>query len=96
MRLSLSSTIGAAAEYYAHRDRLNQLETAMLKIAALIWAFLGPTLAGILILVVICVPSLLNQGMRLIPYAGILGLVLGIPLAILIARKIEHRVPSGA
>ncbi|MGB8278187.1 MAG: hypothetical protein WCF20_09715 [Methylovirgula sp.] len=68
----------------------------MLKIAALIWAFLGPTLAGILILVICAVPSLLNQGMRLIPYAGVLGLLLGIPLAILIARKLEHRAPSRA
>lgn len=68
----------------------------MLKIAALIWAFLGPTLAGMLILVVICVPSLLNQGMRLIPYAGVLGFVLGIPLALLIARKIEHRTTARA
>ncbi len=68
----------------------------MLKIAALIWAFLGPTLAGMLILVICIVPGLLNQGMRLIPYAGVLGLVLGIPLAILIARKIEHHAPSRA
>lgn len=60
----------------------------MLKIAALVWIVLGATLAGSLVTVVVTVPSLYAQGMRLIPIVAGVGFVVAIPLAILIARRI--------
>lgn len=61
----------------------------MLKLAALIWMILGITLAGILVIVIVTVPSLYAQGMRLIPIAAVVGFILAIPAAIVIAKKIE-------
>lgn len=61
----------------------------MLKLAALIWMMLGITLAGILVVVIVTVPSLYAQGMRLIPIAAAVGFVLAIPAAIVIAKRIE-------
>jgi hypothetical protein len=60
----------------------------MLKVMTLIWVILGTTLAGILVLVVLTVPSLLDQAMRFIPLAAVAGYVGGIPLSYLIARRL--------
>lgn len=60
----------------------------MFKVMALIWVILGTTLAGSLVLVVLAVPSLLDQAMRLIPLAGMAGYALGLPLSFLIARRL--------
>jgi hypothetical protein len=60
----------------------------MLKLAALVWIVLGTTLAGSLVTVIVTVPSLTAQAMKLIPVAAGAGFVLAIPLAVLIARRI--------
>jgi hypothetical protein len=60
----------------------------MLKVMTLIWVILGTTLAGILVLVVLTVPSLLDQAMRFIPLAAVAGYAAGIPLSYLIARRL--------
>lgn len=60
----------------------------MLRLAVLMWALVGTTLAGIFVLVIVTVPSLYDQGMRLIPYAVGAGFLLGVPIAVLIARRI--------
>ncbi len=61
----------------------------MLKLAVLIWMMLGITLAGILVIVIVTVPSLYAQGMRLIPIAAAVGFALAVPASIVIAKKIE-------
>lgn len=60
----------------------------MLKLAAIIWIVLGATLAGAFITVIVTVPALYADGMRLIPYAAALGFVAAIPAAFLVARRI--------
>jgi hypothetical protein len=60
----------------------------MLKVMTLIWVILGTTLAGILVLVVLTVPSLLDQAMRFIPLAAAVGYVAGVPFSYLIARRL--------
>jgi hypothetical protein len=60
----------------------------MFKVAVIIWIMLGTVLAGSLVVVVVSVPELYDQGMRMIPAAGILGYVVAIPFSFLIARKI--------
>lgn len=61
----------------------------MLKLAALIWMILGITLAGVLVIVIVTVPDLYAHGMRLIPVAAVVGFVLAIPAALVIAKKID-------
>jgi hypothetical protein len=60
----------------------------MLKIAALVWIVLGSTLAGVAVTAVIAVPSLYDQGMKLIPVAAGIGFAVAIPLAVIIAKRI--------
>lgn len=62
----------------------------MLKIAVLVWMMLGITLAGALVVAVVAVPSLYDQGMRLIPIVAAAGFVVAIPFAVLIAKKIDQ------
>ncbi|MBK5961006.1 hypothetical protein CCR97_22780 [Rhodoplanes elegans] len=62
----------------------------MMKIAVLVWMVLGITLAGTLVVAVVSVPSLYDQGMRLIPIVAAAGFVVAIPFAVLIAKKIDH------
>jgi hypothetical protein len=60
----------------------------MLRLAIILWALIGTTLAGTFILGVVSVPSLYDQGMRLIPWAAIAGFVVAIPAAAILARGI--------
>ena len=60
----------------------------MFKVMALIWVMLGTAVAGSLVLVVLAVPSLLDQGMRLIPLAGIGGYAIALPLSWMVARRL--------
>jgi hypothetical protein len=60
----------------------------MLKLAALVWIVLGATMAGMFVTVIVTVPALYDQGMKLIPVVAIAGFVVAIPLAVLVARKI--------
>ena len=68
----------------------------MLRLAPLVWIVLGTTLAGILMLVVVSVPSLASQDARLIPYAVASGFLIAVPLAILIARRIMAGIAKPA
>ncbi|MGE0699439.1 MAG: hypothetical protein AB7O57_10115 [Hyphomicrobiaceae bacterium] len=60
----------------------------MLKIALVVWIILGTTLAGTALAVIVSVPHLLDQGMRLIPIACGAAFVAALPLAYLIALQI--------
>ncbi|MEQ1669668.1 MAG: hypothetical protein ABL893_02305 [Hyphomicrobium sp.] len=61
----------------------------MFKVASLIWIMLGTVLAGIATTVVLVVPQLAADSERMIPLAAIAGAVLGIPLSMLIAKRIQ-------
>jgi len=60
----------------------------MARIVLLVHTILGTTLAGILVLVTLVVPSLAEQGMKLIPLAAAIGFVAAIPVSIWISRRI--------
>ena len=60
----------------------------MLRLAILLWALVGTTLAGSFILAIVTIPGLADQGMRLIPWGAAGGAALAVPVAIVIARAI--------
>ncbi len=60
----------------------------MLRLSILLWALLGTTFAGTLILAVVAVPSLAEQAMRLIPWAALAGALLAVPVAVFVAKAI--------
>ena len=62
----------------------------MWKIAVLIFAIVGTTLAGVAVTVVLATPSLADQSMKLVPIAALVGFALGIPASWFIARMIDH------
>lgn len=68
----------------------------MLKIAILVWLVLATTLAGAAVLVVLSLPSLAGQDMRLIPIAAGVGAVVAIPFAVLVAKRILALTAKGA
>src|SRR5690349_19249313 len=68
--------------------RILSLETAMFRLAALVWVVVGTSLAGSLLLLVLTIPFLTEQGRALIPYAVAAGFGLAVPAAALIARRI--------
>jgi hypothetical protein len=61
----------------------------MFKIAAIVWIMLSVVLAGIVLLVIVTVPSLAAKAQLLIPVACISALVLAMPLSYLVARSIS-------
>ena len=60
----------------------------MLRLATILWSLIGTTLAGTFVLGVVAVPSLYDQGMRLIPWAVAAGFAAGVPVAVIVARAI--------
>jgi hypothetical protein len=66
----------------------------MLKIASLIWIMLGTTLAGVAVMIVLIVPDLSKDSMRLIPIAAAAGALLAIPISLLIAKRIQLQTPA--
>jgi hypothetical protein len=66
----------------------------VVRLAALVWMMLATALVGAAVMVVVAVPSLYDNGMKLIPWAAAAGAVIAIPLAIAIARKIQTSARS--
>lgn len=62
----------------------------MWRLAVLIWILAGTVLAGVAVTVVLVMPELLAHGMKFIPLAGIGGYVVGIPIAIILAKGIGN------
>lgn len=60
----------------------------MFKIAIIVWMMAGTVLAGIAIMVVLNVPGLAVHAMQYIPIAAIVGFVIAIPVAYLVAKRI--------
>jgi hypothetical protein len=63
----------------------------MLKVAIIIWMVLGPTLAGCALVVVVTVPSLYDQGMKLIPLVVLAGLIIAAPISAIIAKQLTTK-----
>ena len=66
----------------------------MIKIAAVVWIVLGTALAGCALLAVLSIPSIADQGMKLIPMVVLGGFLVAMPLSFLIARKIGRRAAA--
>ncbi|HRJ70304.1 MAG TPA: hypothetical protein PK812_11940 [Beijerinckiaceae bacterium] len=63
----------------------------MWKVATLVHIMAMTVLMGVLVLVILSVPSLTEQGMRLIPVAALIGFVVGIPFCVVAAKAILAR-----
>lgn len=63
----------------------------MSRLAALLWIMGGSVLAGVAVMVVLMIPSLQSDAMRVIPLAAIVGYAVGVPLALIAAKAITHR-----
>ncbi|WP_284177336.1 hypothetical protein [Rhabdaerophilum sp. SD176] len=66
----------------------------MLKVAALVHIMLMTVLMGILVIVIVTVPELYDQGMRLIPLAALVGFFGAIPISAYVSRKILAQTRS--
>ena len=60
----------------------------MFKVAVLVWILIGVVGAGIALTVVLAVPSLSANAMKLLPIVSIAGFVVTIPIAFVIAKMI--------
>jgi len=60
----------------------------MFKITLIVWIMLGTALAGAAVIAVLAVPSLAAQAMKNIPFAGLIGFAVAMPLSYMVARKI--------
>ena len=60
----------------------------MFKIAVLVWILIGVVGAGIALTVVLAVPSLSANAMKLLPIVSIAGFVVTIPISFVIAKMI--------
>mgnify|MGYP001765790588 CR=1 FL=1 len=60
----------------------------MFKIALLIWVVLGATLAGVALTLVLTVPALQPNAMKLLPIFAAVGFVVAIPASFVVAKKI--------
>lgn len=60
----------------------------MLKVAVLVWILIGVIGAGAAALVVLTVPSLSANAMKLLPIVSIAGFVVTIPISLVIAKMI--------
>ena len=62
----------------------------MLKIAAPVWGIVGTTLAGIAVMIVLSVPSLAVHDRQYIPYAALIGFIIAIPIAYVVAGRMRN------
>lgn len=60
----------------------------MFKIAVLVWILIGVVGAGVALTVVLAVPSLSANAMKLLPIVAIAGFVVTIPISFVIAKMI--------
>jgi hypothetical protein len=60
----------------------------MFKVAVLVWILIGVVGAGIALTVVLAVPSLSVNAMKLLPIVALAGFVVTIPISFVIAKMI--------
>lgn len=62
-----------------------------MKLAVMLWIMIGTTLAGVLVVAVLMIPALQPQAKMWIAAAAAAGAVLGIPVAMAVAKAIERQ-----
>jgi uncharacterized membrane protein len=62
-----------------------------MKLAVMLWMMIGTTLAGVLVVAVLMVPSLQPQAKMWIAVAAAVGAVIGFPISMQIAKAIERQ-----
>ncbi|WP_454915494.1 hypothetical protein [Xanthobacter sediminis] len=67
----------------------------MLKLAILIWSILAVAFAGALILIVLTMQASAQTDMRAIPIAAAVGVLLAIPAAIFVSKRILALTKQG-
>lgn len=60
----------------------------MWKVAVVVHLVVMTVLMGVLVIAIVSVPSLYDQGMKLIPLAAAIGFIAAIPVSIHISRRI--------
>ena len=60
----------------------------MMKVAILVWLVLGVTVAGAALTIVLAVPALAPNAVKLLPIFAGVGFVLAIPASMFVAKKI--------
>ena len=60
----------------------------MFKVAILVWILIGVVGAGIALTVVLAVPSLSANAMKLLPIVSIAGFIVTIPISFVVAKLI--------
>ncbi|MGL4496749.1 MAG: hypothetical protein ACRCXM_06225 [Beijerinckiaceae bacterium] len=68
----------------------------MWKLAAMLHLVTGTVLSGMLVAVIVAVPSLYDQGMKLIPWAVLAGMVAAVPVSLWAAKAILAQSRQGA
>jgi hypothetical protein len=63
----------------------------MWRLAVLLWVIMGTVFAGLLVMVVLLVPGLAVQAMKLIPIAAVVGAILAVPFSFVAAKAIAAR-----
>jgi hypothetical protein len=88
-RLVSTDRLGRAPPPIGSAETVLGEDPIMLKLAVVVWIILGVTVAGAALTVVLAVPSLSQNAMRLLPIAALVGFVVAIPLSVLVARRID-------
>lgn len=60
----------------------------MWKLAAILHSLIATVIMGILVIVIVTVPSLFDQAMKLIPWAVASGIIAAVPLSIWAAKAV--------
>jgi len=60
----------------------------MLKVAAVVWIVLGTVLAGVAMTVIVTMPQLADQAMKLIPIFCSAAFAVALPLSWIVAKRI--------
>ena len=68
----------------------------MLKVAAIVFVFLGATLAGMAVTAVVSIPALAAESGKWITIAGLGGFAVAIPASWIVAKMIEGNAARGA
>jgi hypothetical protein len=62
----------------------------MIRIAALLWIIIGTTLAGSALMVVLVVPQLADEAMRLIPIVCGAAFIIAMPISLIVAKRVQR------
>ena len=66
----------------------------MWRLALLLWVIIATVFAGVGLVIVLMIPSMAPQAMKLIPYAALLGAAFAMPVSVLAAKMIASRTPA--